>query len=101
MGALVGPILEVTTILGLAVIVVIGYLLYRNFGIEILPQLFAFLVVINRALPKLTAMNRSRAVVVDSIPTVNRLSEFLEGAVLETEGNGNSAFPYPEGRHPR
>ena len=93
LGALVGPILEVTTILGLAVIVVIGYLLYRNFGIEILPQLFAFLVVINRALPKLTAMNRSRAVVVDSIPTVNRLSEFLEGAVLETEETGTRPFP--------
>jgi ABC-type multidrug transport system fused ATPase/permease subunit len=91
--ALITPIMEISTITGVAVLMLIGYLLLdRETAQQIFPQAAVFLFMLYRLMPGVTTINNSIATFYTMLPKMEQATSFLRTSDKEYQQEGNHTF---------
>lgn len=75
--ASISPLLESMTILLAATFLIGGYLLTKDGETSALSSMLAFILVLNRLMPKVTGLNHSRANIVQMLPVATKTAELF------------------------
>jgi len=90
--AVIPPAMDSVTVLGLAVFLVAGYVLFAGSGAVFLPRLLTFLFILYRLMPLVGNLNQSRAQLVDLFPVVRRVNNMLRTDDKEYTRSGGRPF---------
>ncbi len=90
---LIGPVFELTGVLMLAFIMILGALWSGHFNKDtMLMTIFAFIVVLARLVPALKQLNNARGAILTRIPVLTDIERFLETTVYERLPEGKGSF---------
>lgn len=81
--ALVDPTTDVLTVLSAGMFLGIGYLVSGEAAIDVIPKLLLFLVMLNRMMPQVKALNECRMSLSNALPVLEVVVEFLEPSEKE------------------
>lgn len=93
--AFVDPVVDSLTIIAAGVFLVVGYFLSAEDDMSSLPQLLVFLLMLNRMMPQVKALNEARMAFAHTMPTVGMLVSFLQiddKDFIRTNGDKGSDF---------
>jgi ABC-type multidrug transport system fused ATPase/permease subunit len=91
--ALITPIMEISTIIGVSLLLVGGYLMLGSETIQVIfPQAAVFLVMLYRMVPGVTSINNSLASFYRMLPNLERATSFLRSDDKEYIHEGEHAF---------
>ncbi len=90
--ASIHPVMQSAIVIGVAALVVVGYLMFRDVGPAALPRLLTFLFVSYRVFPLVGSLNHQRAVLNDLYPVVRRIANMLNAGEVERPVGGGVPF---------
>ena len=90
--AMITPLMESITVIGVAAFLIGGYLLLGTEGRSDLPSMLTFLFVLYRLMPRLGTLNINRASVGQLMPVINRVAAILRTDDKEYTVDGGRAF---------
>lgn len=76
--AAVEPVTDSVIITGAGLFLVVGYYVSGDAAATVLPKLILFILVLNRLMPRVKSYNRVRMQFANSLPMIDRVTEFLK-----------------------
>ena len=76
--SLVDPLVDVITVIGAGSFLVVGFILAGESATTVIPQLLLFLLLLNRMMPQVKALNQVRMAVSKMLATVKTVAAFLK-----------------------
>jgi subfamily B ATP-binding cassette protein MsbA len=90
--ATVTPVVESLTVLGVAVLLLAGYLSMGDLEQSVLPRMFTFVFIVYRLMPRVGTINDELARIVDTMPAVHRIAAMLRSDDKEYTTDGGRPF---------
>lgn len=90
--AVVSPIMQSLTIIGVALLVIAGYVILGTEGRSAVPRLLIFIFVLYRLMPLINTINTCRVNLTSTMPEVNRVSNFMRTDDKEYMVDGGQPF---------
>lgn len=90
--ALVIPTVDVFTTTGVALFLIIGYLVFAEQTVALIPSVLVFLVILFRLMPKANLLNQTRLSLGLIVPKIRKISAFLQTDSRSTSRNGGHAY---------
>lgn len=92
LSGLIAPLLESATFIFGGIFLIGGYLLLKTGTENVMPLLLGFILILHRLMGRVSGINRTRAGLVQMMPTYDRVAEFLGTMESRYERQGGVRF---------